>query len=487
MMATLGLWHSPVSSRILLQQGRRGCVKLWSRNFMAHARLIRASTVSHYSETFYADAGIDRATELRLDSKFISQAYADPKALAVPVQGNKNFVKCDQALFFSPDKLDSDKRIFLGLTIPDRLPVFAVDVKQSSSDWQTEGQWVDLRRYGPELRASHAGLLAYARGMVEWNSRNRFCGLCGSRMISHHAGHCLKCSLQSCQNSIYPRLDPAIIVLVSFGKYILLGRQKKWEQGRYSLLAGFVEVGETFEQAVVREVKEEANIDVNPSSIKYVANQPWPFPSSLMVGFVGEANGKFLEPKSQLTDDEVLAGVHDCDTLPKIAANSSELEDARWVHQDFLKAVLMNKSTCNFSVPGKHAIARLLMERWIESDTEDSWAGKDVQTTEIDEGKFKYVLIRLKDSSGNQKLVVRGNKELPFHTDILEAFQKEVAPLGLQVEAMGGGKMEHSPEQQVIHVFGVSQAFGPANHKLTSSILCQSFPLYKIFISSDDA
>ncbi|EFJ21575.1 hypothetical protein SELMODRAFT_107276, partial [Selaginella moellendorffii] len=83
--------------------------------------------------------------------------------------------------------------------------------------------------------------------------------------------------------------------------------------------------------------------------------------------------------------------------------------------------------------------------------------------------------------------VVRGNKELPFHTDILEAFQKEVAPLGLQVEAMGGGKMEHSPEQQVIHVFGVSQAFGPANHKLTSSILCQSFPLYKIFISSDDA
>jgi NAD+ diphosphatase len=164
----------------------------------------------------------------------------------------------------------------------------------------------ELRPLAPLLQADAASLLAYARALVLWRARHRFCGVCGAANQGTRAGHVLRCSRESCGTETFPRLDPAIIVLVSdaSGERALLGRQSSWPAGRYSTIAGFVEPGESLEDAVVREVDEETGVGVG--EVEYVASQPWPFPSSLMLGF------------------RAVAHSHD------ISLRDGELEDARW-------------------------------------------------------------------------------------------------------------------------------------------------------------
>ena len=145
----------------------------------------------------------------------------------------------------------------------------------------------DLRFAGGVLPPDEAGLLAYARAMVLWRRRHRYCGTCGARTSSTSAGHVMKCSNASCGAEHFPRLDPAIIVLVTDGERALLGRQASWPAGRYSTIAGFVEPGESLEDAVAREVLEETGVAVLEAS--YHSSQPWPFPSSLMIGFTARA------------------------------------------------------------------------------------------------------------------------------------------------------------------------------------------------------
>ncbi|KAH9575449.1 hypothetical protein CY35_01G112000 [Sphagnum magellanicum] len=504
-------FHSREAAGRCCRSGRR-----WNEtaNMLQMRRMMVSATTTtlesnHHQAIFFSDAGIDRAAELRADTKRLSGIFNSPEALVVPLLGDKSLIKAGKPVLISvlelPAKEDGDQptvmdAIFLGLSNFNQSPIFAIDVTHLRSTggerpaWEQGAEWVDLRRYGPELMASEAGLLAYARGMVEWQSRNTYCGRCGARMKPKDGGHSLHCSFETCGNSAYPRLDPAVIMLVTCGNYVLLGRQGRWNPGRYSLLAGFLEIGETFEMAVVREVREESGINVDISSVSYAACQPWPFPSSLMVGFTAEAIKNRTEPyhgisgkgNPGISRSETLTVVDEANALPRTAADMKELEDARWVHRDLLAWVLKENPLPDgvaFGVPGKYAIAHVLMDRWTATKDDNSWEGNKVLTVQIDQGKFKYVLMSIRDNHHHEKLIVRGNSQFGFHLEILNAAHKEVYNLGLQVSQLGGGWIEHDAANHRLHVFGASQAYGSADHIVTCALLRQWYPFHNITFS----
>jgi len=206
---------------------------------------------------------------------------------------------------------------------------------------QELGQWVTLRAVGGRLPPSDAALLAYARGMLIWRERTRFCSACGAPLAIADAGHSAKCTNAACAALHYPRTDPAIIMLVTDTQgRALLGRQPGWAPGMYSCLAGFVEPGETLEEAVAREVWEEAGVRV--VSATYVANQPWPFPSSLMVGFTALAEGGDPRP------------------------DHHEIEDVRWFSRDQVAAFGERDAPgpAGLFLPSRDSISRALIEQW---------------------------------------------------------------------------------------------------------------------------
>lgn len=163
-----------------------------------------------------------------------------------------------------------------------------------------EAKFVDLRLASVDMDAKHAGVLAYAKALHYWQYRHAFCGICGSanRLVS--AGHKLNCSNEECGRESFPRIDPAIIVLITHGDACLLGRNANWPPRRFSTLAGFVEPGESLEDAVVREVFEEAQVRLK--SIRYVSSQPWPFPASAMCGFHAQAHDRCCGPSDELEE-----------------------------------------------------------------------------------------------------------------------------------------------------------------------------------------
>jgi NAD+ diphosphatase len=158
-----------------------------------------------------------------------------------------------------------------------------------------EASFLDLRRAAVDMDAKHAGVLAYAKALHYWQHRHGFCGVCGSPNQLHSSGHKMICSNEECARQSFPRIDPAIIVLVTHGDACLLGRNSSWPEKRFSTLAGFVEPGESLEDAVVREVFEESRVRLK--EIRYISSQPWPFPSS-MCGFYAEAESRSCEPSS---------------------------------------------------------------------------------------------------------------------------------------------------------------------------------------------
>lgn len=194
----------------------------------------------------------------------------------------------------------------------------------------------ELRSLAPMLPPDSASLLAYARALALWRARQRHCGVCGAPNIPARAGHVMRCSREGCGNETFPRLDPAIIVLVTSadGERALLGRQSSWPAGRYSTIAGFVEPGESLEDAVVREVEEETGVHV--AQVAYEASQPWPFPSSLMLGF------------------RAVARTHE------ITLRDGELEDARW----FTRADI---AAGNPGLPPPGAISARLIDGWFNA------------------------------------------------------------------------------------------------------------------------
>jgi NAD+ diphosphatase len=191
----------------------------------------------------------------------------------------------------------------------------------------------ELRPLSSRVGQAEGALLAYARAITIWRSRHRFCGLCGAPTRADRAGHRVRCTDAACAHEIFPRIDPAIIVLVSDGDRALLGRQPSWPPGRFSTIAGFVEPGESLEDAVAREVREETGVEV--VSVDYQSSQPWPFPSSLMLGFRAAA-----APGSAIRV-------------------SGELEEARWFTRGEIAAGAA-------LLPPPHAISFQLIASWFD-------------------------------------------------------------------------------------------------------------------------
>jgi NAD+ diphosphatase len=205
-----------------------------------------------------------------------------------------------------------------------------------------EAQHDDLRSVSALLPSDELALLGYARAMVHWQSQHRHCGHCGALMQDARAGHERACG--NCGSQHFPRIDPAIIVLVTDGKRCLLGRQPSWPKGRYSTIAGFVEHGETLEAAVIREVREETNIEVRAP--RYQSSQPWPYPGSLMLGFRAEAMST------------------------EIRNNDGELEHAAWFTRDEI-AESVDKG---LMMPPTRSISYRLIREWFEEETGRSFA-----------------------------------------------------------------------------------------------------------------
>ena len=286
----------------------------------------------------FIDGALDRAEHLRNDTTRLAalwpgacvllldaegHALADAEGAPRPLAGADIGERPPGAVLLG---LDGDGRAWFALAAD------AAEVAASGAPTR-----VDLRTAAGTWPLREATAFAQARAVLHWRARHRFCGACGGALDYERAGwlgRCMQCGLEH-----YPRTDPAVIVAVSDGARLLLGRQASWPARRYSTLAGFVEPGETREQTIVREVFEESGVRVR--ACRYLASQPWPFPSSLMLGFMAEA-----EPDEPRPNDE-------------------ELEDARWFTRDEVGAALRGETRdAGLLLSPRLSISRWLVECW---------------------------------------------------------------------------------------------------------------------------
>jgi NAD+ diphosphatase len=306
--------------------------------------------MDHYTRSalnFFAANPLDRMVDKRRNQEWLATQLAAPATRFVPIWRTQNlFVNATSAearLLTAdelPESLAPDAVTLLGSY--QEIVYFAVDVEQDVAD--TPPDWVmalgafrDLRMVGMAVIPYIGALLAYARAMIYWERRHRFCGDCGHPTRSTEGGFVRTCTNAACGKQIFPRTDPAIIVLVQSGDRCLLARQASWPAGRYSVIAGFVEPGESLEDAVKREVKEESGIEV--SEVYYHSSQPWPFPSSLMVGFMAIA----ATTEFNLIDNE--------------------LEEARWLTR---AQIVTEISDGTLKLPPGLSISRRLIEHWFD-------------------------------------------------------------------------------------------------------------------------
>jgi NAD+ diphosphatase len=289
---------------------------------------------------FFSGPYIERRGEAREDPAWIAAARADPGTRYLIGQGSAQllrpgaephiaFLGNDAALVAAaaPASL-----VLLGWFRGERCVLIDLPPGEPTQ-LPAQTRFEELRPLAAVLGAEEAGLLAYARALSIWRARHRYCGVCAAPTAATHAGHCLRCTNAVCAHEIFPRIDPAIIVLVSDGERALLGRQASWPARRYSTIAGFVEPGESLEDAVAREVAEETGVAVR--AIHYHSSQPWPFPSSVMLGFRASA----------AADAAVRIG--------------GELEDARWLTRAQL-------TSGEVLAPPSQSISWRLIESWLK-------------------------------------------------------------------------------------------------------------------------
>ena len=294
----------------------------------------------------YTGNPLDRADGRRTDEAWIEQRRADPSSLWVPVWRARTLFRGldegkPEAVLLTSDaaaalRMTGGPWAFLGLQ--GDVAMFTVDISaiDDPAPLLPDGvaRFEDLRMIGPGLAPADAAILAHARGLMHWRSRHGFCGVCGGRCEPRSAGHAMACTV--CKAQHFPRTDPAVIMLVHRDDRVLLGHSQRFPKTTmYSTLAGFVEPGESLEEAVAREVFEESAIRVG--NVRYHSSQPWPFPSSIMLGFYAEG----------LTED--------------ITIDPNELRDARW----FSRTELQDPDAHGFALPRRDSIARRLIEDWI--------------------------------------------------------------------------------------------------------------------------
>ena len=245
----------------------------------------------------FTSVRLDRRVELRDDGKWVAETITNPDTRLVPLWHSRSLLERNDertiAVYLSPSELDQPDRIQPPTLLGNdgKRDYFVVSVTDKQKDAilakHPAARFTDLRRASIDMAAKHAGILAYAKALHYWQHRHVFCGVCGHPNLLRSAGHRMVCGNDECARESYPRIDPAIIVLVTHKNYCLLGRNAKWLPKHFSTLAGFVEPGESLEDAVVREVYEEVQLQLE--DIRYVSSQPWPFPASAMCGFYAEA------------------------------------------------------------------------------------------------------------------------------------------------------------------------------------------------------
>jgi NAD+ diphosphatase len=300
----------------------------------------------------YTGMALDRASALRPSLEKIENMETCTEARVLPVWDGQHFfaAKTGEAQWIRGNDAEKlvDKRlglIFLG--IADKTPWFALPLISECPppSLELKGTFEALHSRVGLLDADQAALLAYARGMVLWHLNHLHCGRCGVATDSRDGGHIRLCTDVQCGHRTFPRTDSAVITLVVHpnGDKCLLGRQSRWPVGMYSVVAGFVEPGESLEECVQREVKEETGIET--TNVQYVASQPWPFPSSLMLGFTAQAQNVDFNP-----DDD-------------------ELDDILWVTKSELASYgEMGDDSPGPKLPNGYSIARMLIERWRTSE-----------------------------------------------------------------------------------------------------------------------
>ena len=310
----------------------------------------------------YSGLRLKRTSPIRDQADWDDICRTHPDAKVIPVwngnslicgwNGGEGDAGTDQLLAMKTVETSSvaDAELVL-LGVDDESPMLAADLShwsQADANALTQdARFVDLRKVGAALDTQEAALLSYARGMVHWHQTHRHCGRCGAATLNERGGMLRRCPETSCSGQAFPRIDPAVIVLVVDDSLhpdgvprCLLGRAAGWPKGVYSTLAGFVEPGETLEETVAREVREESGIGIR--DVRYQASQPWPFPSSLMIGF--HATARTLD----------------------IARHDQELEDARWFSARDLRDAGTWGEDKTLCLPRQDSIARYLVERWLE-------------------------------------------------------------------------------------------------------------------------
>ena len=297
----------------------------------------------------------DRVGERRVDEEWLAKTWQEPSTKIMPLAVTRLPVTDDGTAIrwqTAADLPTEGLRIFLGEH--DGVPHFALVVPESEAETTEEtgddpgddpgdgDGWSTLRAVVHTLAEPDAGFAVHAVALAEWHAGHRFCPRCGGRLHATVAGHVLTC--EQCKRQQFPRSDPAVIMMVTDGDRALLGRQASWPEGRYSTLAGFVDPGESLEEAVVREVAEETAVRV--TDVTYFGNQPWPFPQSLMVGFFARA------------------------TSTEISVDEHEISDARWFTREEMKA---QSEAGTLVLPGGISISRSLVEAWYGGPLPGSW------------------------------------------------------------------------------------------------------------------
>jgi len=277
----------------------------------------------------FTGAGLDRADHLRLDAERLADLMMNGDARLLRLDAADPVLDEEGRLLWQKLEGGADT-LFLGLE--DGRPLFAPLVRMEPG----QKAWSVFRLLSL-MRPRDAAIWGAARSLNEWHNRHGYCSVCGHGTALFRAGWGRKCP--HCDAEHFPRVDPVVIMLAEYGGKVLLGRSHHYPPGRYSALAGFVEPGESIEEAVAREIQEEAGVVV--TDVRYVASQPWPFPGSLMIACIGQAQSDAL-------------------TLDR-----NELDDAFWCDRAGVKAALAGDADAPFQAPPPYAIANTLLTRWL--------------------------------------------------------------------------------------------------------------------------
>ena len=300
----------------------------------------------------FAGGWFDRAGDRRRDPEWIGGQRDSLKSRFLPLSRLRALMELEPEFAIGwRSRIEVDAFIEAGATVvflglADGIAHFAIDVSEAEggTPFREHGKYIDVRSIAAQGSGSDAAVLSQSRSLIDWHARHGFCAVCGSRSEAKEAGYMRQCRAQDCRAQHFPRTDPVTIMLVFDGNdNVLLGRQPRFVANSYSALAGFVEPGENIEEAVRREIREEAGITVG--RVRYHSSQPWPFPSSLMIGCYADA---------ETTD---------------IHLDQEELEDARWFARDEIRTMVENWADENkLRMPPPLSIAHQLAHGWLRGD-----------------------------------------------------------------------------------------------------------------------